>query len=225
MRPPADASGLMHAFAAGLRFDGELSFLARSPFGRTCAKWPNLQVQVIEGVWDRLAGALISREIDLALGVAINDTDEIEAVKECRWEDASFVAAGKNHPLRKKRKLTLRDTLEERWALLPKGTGPYDHMKAVFTRHELPLPNVVVETRSVLVLKSLIGRSSFLGWMPETMYDAEKKAGLIDALPIPGASETRTLTAFRRRSGMLPGPAVKLLEELRVLTTKTGHSD
>ena len=35
MRPPADAPGLVHTFAAGLRFDGELSFLARLPFGRT----------------------------------------------------------------------------------------------------------------------------------------------------------------------------------------------
>ena len=26
-----------------------------SAIGRTCRKWPNLQVQIIEGVWDRLA--------------------------------------------------------------------------------------------------------------------------------------------------------------------------
>lgn len=35
MRPAAEAPGLVHAFAAGLRFDGELSFLARLTFGRT----------------------------------------------------------------------------------------------------------------------------------------------------------------------------------------------
>jgi DNA-binding transcriptional LysR family regulator len=91
-------------------------------------------------------------------------------------------------------------------------------MKKLFANHQLPLPNVVVETRSVTVLKSLIGHSGFLGWMPEPMYDAERKAGLIDALTIPGASDQRTLTAFRRRAGMLPGPAIKLLEELRALT-------
>jgi hypothetical protein len=52
------------------------------------------------------------------------------------------------------------------------------------------------------------------------MYDAERKAGLIDALEIPGASDKRTLTAFRRRAGMLPGPSSKLLEELRALTAQ-----
>jgi DNA-binding transcriptional LysR family regulator len=189
--------------------------------GSTCKKWPNLQVHVIEGVWDRLADALLSREIDLALGVAIEDiNEEIVAVKDCRWEDTSFVVAGKNHPLRKMKNVTLSDTLGERWAILPKGTDPFAHMRKFFARRGLALPNVVVETRSVTVLKSLIGQCGFLGWMPEPMYDAERKAGLIDALPIPGASDTRTLTAFRRRAGILPGPSVKLLEELRKLTVQ-----
>lgn len=185
----------------------------------TCKKWPNLKVHVMEGVWDRLADALISHEIDLALGVASETiSDEIMAVKSCRWEDTSFIVAGKHHPLRKIRNLTLSDTLRERWAILPKGTDPFTHMAKIFARRDLPLPNVVVESRSVTVLKSLIAQSGFLGWMPEPMYDAERRAGLIDALPIADASDTRTLTAFRRRSGILPGPAAKLLEELRKLT-------
>jgi len=41
---------------------------------------------------------------------------------------------------------------------------------------------------------------------------------LVDALEIPGASDKRTLTAFRRRAGMLPGASIKLLEELRAMT-------
>ncbi len=186
--------------------------------GSTCKKWPMLRVQVIEGVWDRLADALLSHEIDLALGVDIEDSDEIVAVKDCRWEDTSYVVAGRRHPLRRKPGLELADTLDERWAILPVGTGPFEHMKKVFVRQGLPLPNVVVETRSVTALKSLIGRSGFLGWMPEPMYDAERKAGLIDRLEMPGASDRRTLTAFRRRAGLLPAPSVKLLEALRSLT-------
>ena len=185
----------------------------------TCRKWPNLKVHVMEGVWDRLADALISHEIDLALGVASEDiSEEIMAVKSCRWEDTSFIVAGKHHPLRKISNLTLADTLGEQWAILPKGTDPFTHMARIFARRDLPLPNVVVESRSVTVLKSLIAQSGFLGWMPEPMYDAERRAGLMDALPIADASDTRTLTAFRRRSGILPAPAGKLLEELRKLT-------
>ncbi|MEO6273225.1 MAG: LysR substrate-binding domain-containing protein [Rhodoferax sp.] len=186
--------------------------------GKTCQAWPHLQVHVIEGVWDRLAEALVSHEIDLALGVVVDAGEEIEAVKDCRWEDTSYVVAAMGHPLRQRVHLTVADTLLERWAILPRGTAPFEHMKALFTRHQLPLPNVVVETRSTTVLKSLICHSGFLGWMPEPMFETERQAGLMGALPMPNASDKRTLTAFRRSQGLMPAPANKLLEELRKLT-------
>jgi DNA-binding transcriptional LysR family regulator len=183
-------------------------------------KWPNLTVFVIEGVWDRLAEALVKHDIDLALGVAAASTDDIDEITDCRWKDKSYVVAAINHPLRRRRKLRLADTLQEQWAIPPKGTGPYEHMQQVFREHGLGLPNVVVQTRSILVLKSLVTRSGFLSWMAESIYDAERRAHLIDALNIPSAMGARTLTAFKRRQGLLPAPAAKLLEELRLLTAR-----
>jgi DNA-binding transcriptional LysR family regulator len=183
-------------------------------------KWPQLTVFVIEGVWDRLAEGLIKHEIDLALSATAETTDEIEAIADCRWRDRSNVIAAASHPLRRKRKLTLEDTMNEQWAITPRGTAPYQQMQQVFRAHGLGLPNVVVETRSIIVLKSLVTCSGFLGWMPESIYDAERRARLVNVLDIPGASSTRTLTAFKRRQGILPAPAVKLLEELRRLAAR-----
>jgi hypothetical protein len=76
-----------------------------------------------------------------------------------------------------------------------------------------------VETRSITTLKSLIARSGFLGWMAEPVYEAERQAGMIDSIQIPGTSGRRILTAFRRRNGILPAPSSKLLEELRLLAS------
>ncbi|WP_050478284.1 LysR family transcriptional regulator [Herbaspirillum rhizosphaerae] len=189
--------------------------------GEVLKKHPTLQVQVIEGVWDRLTDALITHEVDLALGMAVADTEEICAIGDCRWEDTSYVVAAADHPLRSKKKLALIDTLSQPWALPPQGTGPYEQMQQVFHDHGLPMPDSAVETRSVMVLKSLVTRSGFLSWMPAPMFEVDRKAQLITALEIEGATGTRTLTAFRRRHGILPGPAVRLLEELRVLTVTT----
>ncbi len=50
------------------------------------------------------------------------------------------------------------------------------------------------------------------------MYLTESKAGVFDTLDLPGVVGKRTLTVFRRRHGILPSPAVKLLEQLRLLT-------
>lgn len=183
-------------------------------------KWPNLRVHVIEGVWDRLAEALVQREIDLALSMAMPDTEEIVAVEDCRWEDNSYVVAALDHPLRAKPGITLADTLDQQWAIPPRGTAPFEHMRQVFAEHGLGSPNVVVETRSITVLKSLVARSGFLSWMAEPMYVTESKAGVLDTLELPGVVGRRTLTAFRRRYGLLPSPTLKLLEQLRQLTAE-----
>lgn len=186
--------------------------------GRVLDKWSNLRVEVLEGVWDRLAEGLLTHEIDLALAISGMETDEISGIADCRWTDRSYVVAAMDHPLRRKSRLRLEDTLGERWALTPKGTGPYAHMMEAFAARGLALPEIAVETRSVTVLKSLVSRCGFVSWMSEPMYDTEKVAGVFDALPVEGLDAPRTLTAFRRRQGLLPAPALKLLDELRHLT-------
>ncbi|WP_158939105.1 LysR family transcriptional regulator [Burkholderia sp. S171] len=182
------------------------------------ARWPNLRVQIIEGVWDRLADSLLKQEIDLALSMAVPDTDEITAISDCCWEDTSYVVAALDHPLRANPALCLADTLDQQWCVPPRGTGPFEHMQRVFAEHGLPMPEIAVETRSITVLKSLVTRAGFLSWMASPMYDTESAAGVFDTLPIPGLIARRTLTAFRRRQGILPRPAVMLLEQLRQLT-------
>lgn len=183
--------------------------------GRVLQAHPQLRVEVLEGVWDRLADALVQHEIDLALDVAKPDTDEIVAIADCRWEDASGIISAPDHPLQRRRKLQLADTLAERWTMPPRGTGPYEHLQQVFREHGLAPPEIAVETRSITVLKSLIMRAGFLGWMPEPIWEAERRAGQIAALPLRGISAKRQLTAFRRRQGLLPAPAARLVDALR----------
>jgi DNA-binding transcriptional LysR family regulator len=190
------------------------------PMAVSCVldKWPNLRVEIIEGVWDRLVEGLLTHEIDLALCTSGIETEDVAAISDCSWTDRSYVVAATDHPLRKKGKLRLDDTLTQRWALTPKGTGPYAHVKETFEARGLSMPDIAVESRSVTVLKSLVARCGFVSWMAEPMYDTESRAGVVDALDIEGLDAPRTLTAFRRRQGILPTPAVKLLDELRHLT-------
>ena len=184
----------------------------------TLKKWPNLTVVIVEEVWDRLAEALLKRDIDLALGISGLGTEDIEEIADCRWYDKSYVVAATNHPLRKKRKLQLADTMSAQWAVPPRGTGPYEHMRATFRKLGLDMPNIVVETRSITALKGLVCRAGFLSWMADSIYDTERRAKQIDALNLPDATGERTLTAFKRRQGILPTPSAMLLDSLRRLT-------
>ena len=85
------------------------SYVLPLAVGTLVARWPNLRVEILEGVWDRLAEGLVKHEIDLALSMAMPDTDEIIAIADCRWEDASFVVASPEHALRDRPGLTLAD--------------------------------------------------------------------------------------------------------------------
>lgn len=192
---------------------------------RVLTQWPNLQAQIIEGVWDRLAEALTKHEIDIALGVATVESEAIVPIADCSWQDQSHVVAAVDHPLMRKSRLQLADLLDQRWACTPRGTAPRIHMEQTFAAHGLPGPNVVVETRSIITMKSLMIHAGFVGWMAGPMFEDDRRAGLIDALPTPALGAGRTLTAFRRRDGILPGPAVKLLDELRKIGKVGGQPE
>lgn len=182
---------------------------------RVLHHWPNLQVQIVEGVGDLLTDALLKYEIDLAIGVSLTESDDICAIADANWQDTSTIIAASTHPLRKKKRLRLEDTLGYQWVLPPEGTAPYTELTRLFSEHALPLPEVVVQTRSIIAIKSLVTHAGFLNWMPMPMYEAERLAGLVTALPVEHSPRRRELLVFRRRQGLLPTPALKLLDALR----------
>ena len=54
---------------------------------------PGLEVRIVEGVDDRLAEALRASEIDVAIGVEIEEDDELASVGSLRWQDHITIVA------------------------------------------------------------------------------------------------------------------------------------
>ena len=99
----SDEIKAMRGLAKGTIRVGAVGSIASSilplAIGEVLQRWPQLQVRAIEGVWDRLTDALVRHEIDLALGMDAPDTDEITAIRDCHWEDRSYIVAATGHPL------------------------------------------------------------------------------------------------------------------------------
>ncbi|AZG08417.1 LysR family transcriptional regulator [Pigmentiphaga sp. H8] len=183
-------------------------------------QWPRLQVHIVEGIADVLVDALVNREVDLTVGASMPASPDICAIPDCHWEDASYIVAAPSHPLRANSVITLADTLDYKWVLSPEGTAPYEDLSKEFAKAGLPMPEVIVKTRSNITNKSLISHGGFLGWLAEPLYEPERQAGWIDRLPVAGVVKRRQLQVYRRSHGLLPQPAVKLLDVLRQLTSR-----
>jgi DNA-binding transcriptional LysR family regulator len=178
-------------------------------------RWPNLHVQIIEAVEDRLAAGLVSNEIDVVLSGLMPETDEIMQVADHKFTDCSRVIAAATHPLRARTRLTLDDVLEQSWVMPPADAEPrkrFDaQVHALGGRHA----RVQIETRSPAAIKALVAQSEILGWLPEPLYAAELAANLLCTLPLPELDRPRHFHVYRRRRNFMAPPVVEFLAALR----------
>lgn len=181
---------------------------------RLLTRWPGLHVQITEAIDDRLAVALSHNDIDIAIAGAIPETETIVRTGEHEFQDVYRVIAGANHPLHDQSGLSVRHLLDHAWVLAPQEATPRHQFVQIMRGQGMEPPTAAVETRSVGTMMKLICGNRFLGWMPEPLYAFYETAGLVRALPIEEMVFRRHIYVYRRRRGILPPGAQKLLESL-----------
>jgi DNA-binding transcriptional LysR family regulator len=117
--------------------------------------------------------------------------------------------------LQKRRELTLADLDSERWVMPPEEAEPRKQFVALAAKLGAGPPHVAVETRYPAVIKALVARTRFLGWLPEPLFAAEESAGLLKKLAVKQLSTERRFHVYRRRRSAIPPPVQKFLEALR----------
>lgn len=181
---------------------------------RMLTRWPKLNVQITEGVEDVLEVALTQNTIDVAIAGPIAESAEIMQVAEAPFTDRHAVISAANHPLQKRKGLTLRDVLSVPWVMPPPDAEPRRQFNALMASlGEVP-PRVIVESRSPSVIKAMIAQTGYLGWLPEPLFATEQQAGLIRPLPLKEMASRRKFFVYRRRRSVMPPPLSKFLEVL-----------
>jgi DNA-binding transcriptional LysR family regulator len=183
-------------------------------------QWPNLRVQITEGVEDALASALNNNTIDLAISGPMPETEDVVRVAEHKFfTDRYSVLTAAAHPLQGRRGLSMHDLAEMRWVMPAEDAEPRRQFNALTARLGLSPPRVAVETRSPGVIKATVAATHFLGWLPEPLFAAEEAAGVVKALPVKDMDMPRKFFVFRRRRNFTPPQVVKFLEALRNVDT------
>jgi DNA-binding transcriptional LysR family regulator len=179
------------------------------------AAWPNLQLQIVEAVEDKLASALAGNDVDVVLSGAIAENEEIVRVAEHKFSDRSMVIAASRHPLQSRHDLSLRDLEAMSWVMPATDAEPRKRFDALVRSAGLAPAKVVVETRSPATIKAVVAQTQLLGWLPEPLFAAERAAGMINPLRCPELVCERQFFVYRRRRNFMSPPLAQFLRALQ----------
>lgn len=182
---------------------------------RIHAAWPNLQLQIMEAVEDKLASALADNDIDVVLSGPIPESDAVMRVAEHKFSDRSMAIAASTHPLQQRQSVPAAELATHSWVMPAADAEPRKQFDALIHGLQLAPPRVVVETRSPSTIKAVVAQTRLLGWLPEPLFAAEKAAGLIRALPCPELVCERHFFVYRRRRNFMAPPLVHFLQALQ----------
>lgn len=176
-------------------------------FLRTASK---LRIKSLVAQNDVLGAQLRAGELDLIVSTNMEVDDTLVWHPVC--EDDAVVIASSAHPVLQ-RKARMRDLLDYRWVLAPPNVGTRRWLDEVFRRHDLPSPEVQIETNLILMMPALIERTELLTFTSRRHVGRKSAGPLLREVAIKELTMHRRFDVFYRKDSYL-SPAARRLVEL-----------
>jgi DNA-binding transcriptional LysR family regulator len=112
---------------------------------------------------------LRDREIDLVIGRLPNDVSDAHTQLEVLLWERAFVVAGTRHELTRRRKIKLKDLMNQAWCLPPPQSFPGWLIGRAFHAAGLEVPRTCVSAHSIQMQNALLATGRFITILPETM--------------------------------------------------------
>ena len=152
---------------------------------------PDVTIEVHVGTNASLFPALARGDLDIVIGFVpelnglAGRIDERVELTHVRLYDEDLCAfVGRDHPLLRRRKLTLRDLHDHEWILPTPDSVAYATACAMFGKERLGLPERVVYSVSVLTNVGLLTRRPMVALMPRSAVDPFVRLGAVARLPL-----------------------------------------
>lgn len=171
---------------------------------------PRQRVTVLDGPYDDLLGGLRRGDIDFMIG-ALRDPLPIEDVEqEPLFLDHLAVLARPGHTLAGKADIALKVLVRQPWVVPRSGTPARAQFDAIFADNDLPPPESILESGSILLMRELLGRSDLLGCISGRQAAAEVAKGLLVRLRTAARWPGRPI-GLTYRTGWVPTKAQGIL--------------
>lgn len=174
--------------------------------------YPRVTYQVSVSDTTTLVRDLRERALDIVITRWTADAVADDLAAEVLLKAPLAVLADRRHPLLKRKKLSLADTMGEAWTLSPPDSFLGRVVVDVFRRRKLSLPPVIVTTLSVHMRLNLLASGRYLTMLPARMVRQRANHAWLRALDIdlPESSGPIASITVKKRS---IGGALKLFQQ------------
>jgi len=185
---------------------------------------PTLDISTVEGPYKLLEASLRSGDIDIIVGATRADSNSSSLKTETLVNDHLAVIARRDHPLAKRKKLTLKHLHKLQWILPARQTPARRLFDEFLEAHDMDAPEHAVETSSLSTIRGLLLESDRVALLSEHQIYYDSKFGALTALPIKLERTYRPI-GVTLRSHTAPSPAAQLfLQCLRDVAKQMAHA-
>ena len=170
-------------------------------------KYPDMDVQVIDGTYETLVRLLRSAEIDVLAGALRRGVPHADVAAHSLFVDDLVVIANRRHPCWKKARLQLADLLQWPWVAPLPGTPADRLLHALFARHDLPAPSRSLCAGSPTMTLACVLQSDRLAIASRGQVLQDDHGGQIGIVPVRFAPVARRIGLLTR---VLSDPAPPL---------------
>ncbi len=151
---------------------------------RFLRRHPRVRLSIAEGSRGELVEPLRSGQIDIMVGALRDPLHETDLCQHPLFIDVPAVIARKDHPLAGGHPL-LADLAGFGWIVAGQGTPLRESWERLFTRAGLPLPQVPVESGSVMMIRQMLIGSDLLTLLSPDQVAVELEAGWLTRIACP----------------------------------------
>jgi DNA-binding transcriptional LysR family regulator len=177
---------------------------------------PGVAISVVVNTYDILMPSLLVGDLDMVLGRMPEQGRSRALVYEEFYAEPICLVVRRGHPLLRKRRLALKELVNEPWLLPLPETTLRRQIERAFLDANAPLPRNVIESISILTNRVLLRKSDCIGVMPYHVALDDVQQELLSILPVKLKSIESPVGAILRAPGLLPPAASALLECLRI---------
>lgn len=166
--------------------------------------YPHIRYQVAVSDTTTLVRDLRERALDVVISRWTQEAVADDLATEVLASAPLAVMAERGHPLVKRKKLALADTIDEAWTLSPPDSFLGRVVVDVFRRRKLPLPAAIVTTLSVHMRLNLLASGRYLTMLPARMVRQRANKAWLRALNIDlpeSAGPIASITVKKRTIG------------------------